>query len=103
MKKLTPPNAKPSAQTRRDSSRGSQSLGANKQQRQQRQFNQPSKPKASQYQQRQRQQKFNNMQTKPKKSSFSSMPSQSRARQQSNRGTSSIGGVQGPNRSRARR
>ena len=89
---------KPSAQTRQQSTRGNQSLGANKQQRQQ-QFKQPSKPKPSQMQQR----KYNNMQTKPKKGSFSSMPSQQRTRQQSNRGTSSIGGVKAPNRSRSRR
>jgi hypothetical protein len=100
--KAATPRAKPSAQTKAQSNRGNQSLGANKQQRQQ-QFKQPSKPKPSQMQQRRQQQKFNNMQYKPKKGSFSSMPSQQRARQQSNRGTSSIGGVKAPNRSRARR
>ncbi|WP_395021374.1 DUF3300 domain-containing protein [Dongia sp.] len=99
-KKMTPPKAKPSAQTRQQSNRGNQSLGANKQQRQQ-QFKQPSKPKPSQMQQRRQQQKYNSMQTKPRKGSFSTMPSQQRARQQSNRGTSSIGGVKGPSRSRS--
>jgi hypothetical protein len=85
------PTTRPSAQTKRDSNRGSQSLGNNKAQRQQ-QFKQPQKPKQSQMQQRRQQQKFNNMQTKPKSGSFSSMPSQSRTRSQSNRGNSSIGG-----------
>ena len=102
VKKITPPTTRPAAQTKRDANRGSQSLGANKTQRQQ-QFKQPQKPKQSQMQQRQRQQKYNNMQTKPKKGSFSTMPSQQRSRQQSNRGTSSIGGAKAPNRSRARR
>ncbi|GAB2175981.1 DUF3300 domain-containing protein [Dongia sp. agr-C8] len=99
-KKMTPPKAKPAMQTKQQSQRGNQSLGANKQQRQQ-QFKQPSKPKPSQMQQRKQQQKYNNMQTKPRKGSFSTMPSQQRTRQQSNRGTSSIGGVQGPSRSRS--
>jgi hypothetical protein len=85
------PRAKPAIQTKQQSNRGNQSLGANKQQRQQ-QFKQPSKPKPSQMQQRRQQQKFNNMQTKPKKGSFSTMPSQQRSRSQSNRGNSSIGG-----------
>jgi hypothetical protein len=92
------PRAKPSAQTKAQSNRGNQSLGANKQQRQQ-QFKQPQKPKPSQMQQRRQQQNFNS--AKPRKGSFSSMPSQQRARQQSNRGTSSIGGVKAPNRSRS--
>jgi len=100
VKKITPPTTRPPAQTRQQSSRGNQSLGANKQQRQQ-QMRQPSKPKPSQMQQRRQQQKFNNMQTRPKKGSFSTMPSQQRTRQQSNRGNSSVGGSRGtPNRRR---
>jgi hypothetical protein len=100
VRKHTPPTTRPSAQTRQQSNRGNQSLGANKQQRQQ-QMRQPQKPRPSQMQQRQKQQKFNSMQSRPKSGSFSSMPSQQRARQQSNRGTSSIGGVRAPNRSRS--
>jgi hypothetical protein len=92
--KATQQRTKPSAQTRQQSTRGNQSLGANKPQRQQ-QMKQPSKPRPSQMQQRQSQQKFNNMQTKPRKGSFSTMPSQQKARSQSNRGSSSIGGSRG--------
>jgi hypothetical protein len=95
-RKAATPNTRPSAQTKRDAKRGSQSIGGNPQ------FRQPTKPKASQFQQRQTQQKFNNMQYKPKKSSFSSMPSNQRARSQSNRGSSSIGGAKGPKQSRRR-
>jgi hypothetical protein len=95
-RKATSPTTKPSARTMQDSKRGTQSLGTNKTQRQQ-QFKQPQKPKPSQMQQR----KQNQMQNKPKKGSFSSMPSQSQTRRQSNRGTSSIGGVKAPNRSRS--
>jgi len=97
VKKHTPPTTRPSAQTRQQSNRGNQSLGANKQQRQQ-QFRQPQKPKPSQMQQRRSQQQFN---SKPRSGSFSTMPSQQRARQQSTRGTNSIGGVRAPNRSRS--
>jgi hypothetical protein len=96
-KKITPPTTRPAAQTRQQSNRGNQSLGANKQQRQQ-QMRQPTKPKPSQMQQRRQQQQFN---SRPKSGSFSTMPSQTRTRQQSNRGTSSIGGVKAPNRSRS--
>jgi hypothetical protein len=98
------PTTRPSAQTKRDSNRGSQSLGANKAQRQQ-QFKQPQKPKPSQMQQRRQQQQFNNMQTRPKSGSFSSMPSQRSTREQSNRGRSSVGGrdsVGGPRTTRRR-
>jgi hypothetical protein len=98
------PNTKPSAQTKRDSSRGNQSLGANKAQRQQ-QFRQPQKPKQPQMQQRRQQQKYNNMQTRPKQGSFSSMPSQRSTREQSNRGRNSTGGrnsVGGPKTTRRR-
>jgi hypothetical protein len=99
-KKITSPTTKSPAQTRRDSKRGSQSLGTNKQQRQQ-QFKQPQKPKPSQMQQRRQQQKYNQMQYKPKKGSFSSMPSQRQTRSQSNRGHDSIGGSRSrPNRRR---
>jgi hypothetical protein len=49
-------------------------------------------------QQRRQQQQFN---SRPKSGSFSTMPSQQRTRQQSNRGTSSLGGVKAPNRSRS--
>jgi hypothetical protein len=86
----------PAAQTRQQSTRGNQSIGANKQQRQQ-QLRQPQKPKASQMQQRRQ----NSVQSRPKGGSFSTMPSQQRTRQQSNRGTSSVGGVKAPNRSRS--
>jgi hypothetical protein len=96
-KKMTSPTTRPAAQTRQQSNRGNQSLGPNKQQRQQ-QFRQPQKPKPSQMQQRRQQQQFN---SRPKSGSFSTMPSQTRTRQQSNRGTSSLGGVKPPNRSRS--
>jgi hypothetical protein len=95
-KKVTP-TTRPAAQTRQQSNRGNQSLGPNKQQRQQ-QFRQPQKPKPSQMQQRRQQQQFN---SRPKSGSFSTMPSQTRTRQQSNRGTSSLGGVNAPKRSRS--
>ncbi len=98
------PTTKPAAQTKRDSSRGNQSLGANKAQRQQ-QFRQPQKPNQPQMQQRRQQQKFNSMQTRPKSGSFSSMPSQRSAREQSNRGRASAGsrgGVGGPKTTRRR-
>jgi hypothetical protein len=98
------PSTRPSAQTKRDSSRGSQSLGPNKAQRQQ-QFKQPQKPRPSQMQQRQGQQKFNNMQTRPKSGSFSKMPSQRSTREQSNRGRASAGsrgGVGGAKTTRRR-
>jgi len=52
---------------------------------------------------RQQQQKFNSMQTKPRSSggAFSTMPSQQKARSQSNRGSSSVGGSRSkPNRRR---
>jgi hypothetical protein len=97
VKKHTPPTTRPSAQTRQQSNRGSQSLGANKQQRQQ-QYKQLQKPRPSQMQQRRQQQQFN---SRPRSGSFSTMPSQQRARQQSTRGTNSIGGVKAPNRSRS--
>jgi len=96
-KKITAPTTRSAAQTRQQSNRGNQSLDANKQQRQQ-QFRQPTKPKPSQMQQRRQQQQFN---SRPKSGSFSTMPSQQRTRQQSNRGTSSLGGVKAPNRSRS--
>jgi hypothetical protein len=98
------PSTRPSAQTKRDSGRGAQSLGPNKTQRQQ-QFKQPTKPRPSQMQQRQGQQKFNNMQTRPKSGSFSKMPSQRSTREQSNRGRASAGsrgGVGGPKTTRRR-
>ncbi len=98
------PTTRPSAQTKRDSSRGAQSLGPNKAQRQQ-QFGQPQKPKQPQMQQRRQQQKYNSMQTRPKSGSFSNMPSQRSAREQSNRGRASAGsrgGVGGPKTTRRR-
>lgn len=94
VKKITPPTTRPSAQTKRDAKRGSQSLGGN------RQMKQPQKPRPSQMQQRKSQQKFNNMQYKPKKGAFSTMPSQQRTRNQSSRGSDSIGGRKAPNRRR---
>jgi hypothetical protein len=91
VRKPAAPTTRPSAQTKRDSSRGNQSLGSNKAQRQQ-QFRQPQTPKQPQMQQRRQQQKYNQMQTRPKSGSFSSMPSQRSAREQSNRGRASTGG-----------
>lgn len=92
-RKNSPPSTKPALQTKRDSQRGSQSLGTNRHQPQPK-FRQPTKPKPSQPRS---QQKY----SQSKSSVFSTMPSRRQTQRDSNRGYDSIGGT--PNRVNRRR